>query len=113
MARSRNRVCRIPGCPNIQPATLCPQHQQERDRHQRATTPTKVTRDAAEQKRRKAAVDAHRARYGNWCPGIGRPAHEATDLTANHVTPIARGGDPRGPLTVVCRSCNSRQADRF
>lgn len=56
-----------------------------------------------------AAVDAHRAALGDWCPGYGRPGHHATDLTAEHSTPISRGGVVDG---VLCRSCNSRKRDR-
>lgn len=113
MARNTMRVCRVHGCPEIQAASLCREHAGERDTHQRRTTPTKVTRDWPERKRRAQAVADHIVEYGYQCPGIGRPPHAATDLTANHLTPIARGGDPRGPLGVACRSCNSRQADRF
>ncbi|RVW03018.1 hypothetical protein EGT50_09930 [Rhodococcus xishaensis] len=113
MPRSGKRVCRIPGCPAIQGDSLCGDHRREHDRHQHATTPTKTTRDWQERQRRARAVRDHVAQHGNWCPGVGRPPHAAADLTANHVVPIARGGDPRGPLTVVCRPCNSRQADRF
>ncbi|WP_167677896.1 hypothetical protein [Rhodococcus sp. B10] len=117
MSRATLKVCRIAGCPRMQAGPLCREHAKDRERHQRATVPTKATRDGEEQARRKAAVDAHRAINGEWCPGIGRPAHYLTErdggLTANHVTPIALGGDPRGPLSVTCRSCNSRQAARF
>ncbi len=56
-----------------------------------------------------AIVAAHRAAVGDWCPGYGRPAHQSTDLTAEHSTPISRGGEVDG---VLCRSCNSRKRDR-
>jgi hypothetical protein len=43
------------------------------------------------------------------CPGYERPEHESRDLTAAHSVAVARGGrDSR--LSVLCRSCNSRQA---
>jgi 5-methylcytosine-specific restriction endonuclease McrA len=43
-----------------------------------------------------------------WCSNCGA----TSDLTADHVTPLARGGHPLGPLRVLCRSCNSsRRAD--
>ncbi|MFC9786448.1 HNH endonuclease [Rhodococcus sp. NPDC127528] len=74
--------------------------------------PTKVTRTHGERMRRAQAVAAHRLQHGNWCPGHGVPAHAATDLTADHTTPIAQGGAPDGPLGVLCRSCNSRKAAR-
>jgi 5-methylcytosine-specific restriction endonuclease McrA len=31
------------------------------------------------------------------------------DLTADHIIPIAHGGNPLGPLQVLCRTCNSRR----
>jgi 5-methylcytosine-specific restriction endonuclease McrA len=30
-----------------------------------------------------------------------------TDLTADHIVPLARGGHPHGELRVLCRRCNS------
>lgn len=57
-------------------------------------------------------MQLHRAKHGNWCPGYGTPSHAATDLTADHIVPIAAGGKPDGALGVLCRSCNSRKADR-
>ena len=58
---------------------------------------------------RRAAVDAHRAEHGAWCPGHGVPPHASEDLCADHVTPVAAGGDPAGPFAVLCRSCNARK----
>lgn len=112
MARSRNRVCRIPGCPNIQAHSLCTRHQTERDRHQRMTTPTKVTRSWSERQRRAKAVAEHKAIHGNWCPGYNVPAHDSDRLTADHLTPVAAGGAPDGPLGVLCVACNSRKGAR-
>ena len=40
-----------------------------------------------------------------WCSQCG----STVDLTADHITPIANGGHPLGPLRVLCRSCNSRR----
>lgn len=60
-----------------------------------------------ERRRREDAVSAHRAVYGDWCPGWGdRLPHEASDLTADHITPVAAGGPEDGPLAVLCRACN-------
>jgi 5-methylcytosine-specific restriction protein A len=57
-----------------------------------------------------AAVAAHRAQYGDWCPGWQVAAHPATDLTGDHITPKARGGtDDPDNVAVLCRSCNSRK----
>jgi hypothetical protein len=49
------------------------------------------------------------ATYGYVCPGYGRTSHYATDLSADHIEPVGNGGDPMGPMTVLCKSCNSRR----
>ncbi|PSR63987.1 hypothetical protein C8259_09045 [Nocardia nova] len=110
MARARLHTCSVTGCPRLQPGPRCAEHETERGRHLRRTTPTKATRDYREQQRRAAAVRAHRARRGDWCPGWRRPPHPSADLTADHITPVA-SGRPDGPLQVLCRSCNSRKRD--
>ena len=107
MPRPRLRVCSTPNCPAIQPANRCPEHARETDRAQRQFgSKASEPRDRA---RRKAAVDSHRAQYGNWCPGWDRPDHAADDLTADHVDEVSHGGAPDGELQVLCRSCNSRK----
>ena len=52
---------------------------------------------------------AWRGQHGNLCPGYRREAHPVSDLTVDHVVPLAAGGAPLDPgnLTVLCRSCNS------
>lgn len=65
---------------------------------------------SAERARRAKAVAAHRAMYGELCPGWMRPAHMAgpsNPLTADHVHEVRHGGSEQGPLGVLCRSCNS------
>ncbi len=37
---------------------------------------------------------AWRGEHGNWCPGHHRDAHPASDLTVDHVVPLAAGGAP-------------------
>lgn len=84
----------------------------ERNRPQR---PTNLTRTWAEQQRRKAAVDAHIQQHGYVCPGWDRPPHPVHPpniLTADHVSPVARGGAGDGPLHVLCRVCNGAKAAR-
>jgi 5-methylcytosine-specific restriction enzyme A len=78
-------------------------------RARRAARPTSAT--AAEKRRRRAAVDQWRQRYGDWCPGWGEREPHAVVwpniLTADHLNPVAAGGDERGALTVRCKRCNS------
>lgn len=85
-------------------------------RYQRCPTHTALHRRqqakarSREAARARAVVAAWRAEHGNWCPGWQRPPHEATDLTAQHEAPfILTGGG--GPLTVLCRSCNTREGN--
>lgn len=60
-------------------------------------------------------VDRWIAAHGYVCPGFGRPAHRAIDLTADHVIPLASGGAPFDPRNVVvlCRACNGRKGSRL
>lgn len=68
--------------------------------------------DWSERLRRQATVRAHVRVYGWVCPGWSRPPHPARDLTADHVIPVHTGGDPRGVLAVLCRSCNGSKGHR-
>ena len=67
--------------------------------------------NAAEKDRRAATVQAWRAVHGELCPGWNRPPHMGdpvtNPLTADHRQSVRSGGAERGPLGVLCRSCNS------
>lgn len=106
-----SRPCSEPGCPAVAgPRGRCPQHQAEREQYEKATVPTKVSGARwSERQRRATTVRQHRENRGDWCPGYGRPPHPSTDLTADHIVAQADGGAADGPLTVLCRSCNSRK----
>jgi 5-methylcytosine-specific restriction protein A len=67
--------------------------------------------DWGERLRRAAVVAAWRERYGDWCPGYMVAAHPHWDLTADHLDPVGMGGREDGPLSVLCRGCNSRKRD--
>lgn len=70
------------------------------DRRDRTAQPDNAWRRTwAWKKRARAQVHAE-----PWCALCGRD----TDLTADHIHPVAAGGDPRGPLRTLCRPCNSR-----
>src|ERR1700678_3185434 len=52
-------------------------------------------------------VRAHKALFGDWCPGWGRSAHYSADLCLDHDKRL----DPKGEFgKVLCRSCNSRKS---
>ena len=84
-------------CGTLTPTSRCPTH-----------TRRNTNRETV---RRRTTVTAHRAQQGDWCPGWRRPGHHATDLTADHVQPVAAGGAEAGLLGVLCRSCNSAKRD--
>ena len=89
----------------------CSDCQRARDRAKRAKRPD--LDDAAERRRRRELVADHRARIGDWCPGVPelrRPTHPSADLTADHLVEVSLGGRPDGPLVVRCRTGNSARS---
>jgi hypothetical protein len=88
----------------------CADCQRQRDRAKAARRPD-LHNDARERERRRRVVADHRARVGDWCPGLGQhPAHPSADLVADHLVEVAGGGLASGPLRVLCRSENSRRS---
>ena len=102
------RLCVICGRRHTDAGNYCPEHRPVR----RTNRQRRPDYNAAERRRRKACVDAHRAVFGDWCPGWQREPHPSADLTADHVVPVAAGGPENGPLRTLCRSCNSRRQAR-
>lgn len=92
-------------CGALSTGSRCPIHQAVRDneRYSRRTR----QRPHAERMRRARVVAQHRAEHGDLCPGWKRPPHPSADLTADHVIPVAAGGNEQGQLAVLCRPCNS------
>jgi 5-methylcytosine-specific restriction protein A len=76
----------------------CQRRTRNGSRCERCSTTTARGYGAEHQRRARAAIAAQ-----PWCSNCGA----TTDLTADHITPIAVGGDPLGPLRVLCRRCNS------
>jgi 5-methylcytosine-specific restriction enzyme A len=99
------KLCTVCGVPTSRPGSRCTEHarQSNRSRHNALySTP-------AWQRLSARVLRAWRGEHGDWCPGYGRPAHPARDLTVDHVVPLAAGGAPFeiSNCAVLCRSCNS------
>lgn len=88
------RPCLEPGCPNLANASRCPAH----TRNLYGGPWRRLSRDV---------IAAHRAMWGDWCPGYGTAGHVAADLTVDHVV----AGTTTGGVRVLCRSCNSRKGN--
>jgi 5-methylcytosine-specific restriction endonuclease McrA len=63
-----------------------------------------MRRTYAEQQRRAQQVQAQ-----PWCSDCGA----TTDLTAEHINPVATSGDEHGELVTLCRPCNSKRGARL
>jgi HNH endonuclease len=48
-----------------------------------------------------------------WCWECGDAGSPDNPLTADHVIPVSRGGDPLGALSILCWRCNSRKGARL
>jgi 5-methylcytosine-specific restriction protein A len=95
----------------VRGASRCPRCKAKREQAKSARRPG--LKRADETRRRREAVADHRARHGDWCPGVpelGRPAHPSADLTADHVGEVRLGHAESGPLVVRCRPCNSARS---
>jgi hypothetical protein len=91
----------------------CRECQANQDRAKAAKRPDKNTNQEIQRRRR--AVADWRTTMGDWCPGVpelGRGAHPAANLTADHVLEVAAGGLESGPLVVRCGPCNSARSAR-
>jgi hypothetical protein len=107
------KSCGRYGCPaKVVARAYCPAHEAEQQRA-RPLSPTSIAANSRhERNRRSETVNAWVQANGWLCPGWRRPPHQSHDLTAAHAVPVVHGGG-NGPLTVLCRACNSRQATRL
>jgi len=103
------KLCTVCGVVTSRSGSRCTVHARlsNRSRHNALYTTREWQRLSAR------VIARHRGQHGNWCPGHGRDPHPASDLTADHIVPLAAGGAPLdlGNLTVLCRSCNSTKGD--
>ena len=99
------KLCTVCGVVTSRAGSRCTDHarQSNRSRHNALYSTRAWQRLSAR------VLRAWRGEHGDWCPGYGRVAHRAADLTVDHVTPLAAGGAPFdiANTAVLCRSCNS------
>jgi len=108
------KLCTVCGVVTSRAGSRCADHarQSNRSRHNALYSTRAWQRLSAR------VLRAWRGEHGDWCPGYQRPAHHASDLTVDHVVPLAAGGAPFdiANCAVLCRSCNSTkgasEADR-
>ena len=106
------KLCTVCGVVTSRAGSRCTEHarQSNRSRHNALYSTRAWQRLSAR------VLRAWRGEHGNWCPGYQRPAHPATDLTVDHVVPLAAGGAPfdiaqhRGavPLVQLDEGCVDR-----
>jgi 5-methylcytosine-specific restriction protein A len=99
------KLCTVCGVVTSRVGSRCTDHtrQSNRSRHNALYSTRAWQRLSAR------VLRAWRGEYGDWCPGYERPSHRASDLTVDHVVPLAAGGAPfeLANTSVLCRSCNS------
>lgn len=116
--RRATKRCSTPGCIHTATASgYCVERCNARYQvARRRLSPTNSVRTTEVRKHRAAAVKDHVEQHDGMghCPGYGVPPHVVfpSEMTADDPVPIARGGDPMQLLVPMCRSCNSRKADR-
>jgi 5-methylcytosine-specific restriction protein A len=99
------KLCTVCGVVTSRAGSRCTDHarQSNRSRHNALYSTRAWQRLSAR------VLRAWRGEHGDWCPGYQRSAHAASDLTVDHIVPLAAGGAPFdiGNCAVLCRSCNS------
>jgi 5-methylcytosine-specific restriction endonuclease McrA len=91
-------------CGALTKGSRCSQCQTRRAAERGTTTERGYGAD--HQRRAKAVIAAQR-----WCSICGHGGSADNSLTADHVTPVSRGG-ANGLLRTLCRTCNSRRGNR-
>lgn len=99
------KLCSVCGVVTSRTGSRCSQHARQSNR----TRHNALYSTRAWQRLSARVLRAWRGQHGNWCPGYQRPAHPASDLTVDHIVPLAAGGAPLDytNCAVLCRSCNS------
>ena len=90
--------------------TRCPTHKHSEGKRSGAYA------DPTYKRNRKHLMAEHLRTHGYKCPGapdLDHPPHPCTDLTADHIIPIAEGGTHAlSNLRVLCKSANSARNGR-
>lgn len=81
-------------------AARCPPHQRAHERAQRQRRGNDERQTYAWQLRRRQAIDDQ-----PWCQRCGA----TTNLTLDHLRPMARGGTMHDGVQVLCARCNARR----
>jgi 5-methylcytosine-specific restriction protein A len=84
------KLCTVCGVVTSRAGSRCTDHarQSNRSRHNALYSTRAWQRLSAR------VLRAWRGERGDWCPGYQRDAHRASDLTVDHVVPLAAGGAP-------------------
>lgn len=107
--------CAQPGCPRLVERGRCGVHAHKRESRDHAgVAPSRRGYDRTYQRQRAAQIAAV-----PWCQCRDCPDHHGqecgarSNLTADHVVPLSRGGHPHGRLRTMCKSCANRQGGRL
>ena len=85
------KLCTVCGVVTSRAGSRCTEHarQSNRSRHNALYSTRPWQRLSAR------VLRAWRGEHGDWCPGYGRTAHTASDLTVDHVVPLAQLDEER------------------
>ena len=81
------KLCTVCGVVTSRPGSRCTEHARQSNRSRHNT----IYSTRAWQRLSARVLRAWRGQHGNWCPGYQRDAHLASDLTVDHVVPLAAG----------------------
>lgn len=102
-----NRICTVPGCPEITDSGRCATHRREA-RRARGTTTDQGLGWQHQQRRDQLLLDA----IGTPCPDCGTMMTDPAHMVADHSDPRSTGA--RKPADRVhCRRCSDRQGGRL
>jgi 5-methylcytosine-specific restriction protein A len=97
-------------------ASRCPDCAGRRATRRQASRPARTNRPSARERGYDGAyrrARAHVLARQPWCGVCRHTGSPANPLTADHITPLSKGGtNDVSNLRTYCRSCNSRRGNR-